>query len=352
MSIFDFFHKANNKKTTNIENKYEEISFNIKTEAIVDDSVDKIYSTKLDGLLIGEIILLDWCNHQLKSIAPPGYFAFTYGINYNNSIEKLFSKKLIRIGSPSESLSTLKAPELKEILRAHDLKISGKKIDLISRIQSNIEEDDYSDSIKESFVITNLGKSILDKYELLVWAHKNGSKDYVVTPASVLPYISSRKNFEKIALKISSDEFIKNIRLNNFPMAQVNLMYQSQLYKKMNDYPTALTNTLLGLLFEFIGSNNTNGHDHVYFFKNSIFVNNYKSELVDFQKRLNLTNDAILSEMSTVYDAYEKNLPAIKLFENKQEVLDALNVILNGTTENFKEITEFWFNRIPEKYKI
>lgn len=93
-----------------------------------------------------------------------------YGATYNlKSLEKLRKKAIkenyMRESDAQESLSTLKVPELKEILREHSLPVSGRKKELIERIADNISTDNYPPK-RPFYVITASGKEIIERNEI------------------------------------------------------------------------------------------------------------------------------------------------------------------------------------------
>lgn len=140
-----------------------------------------------EGLLPGEVILLDWANHKSETASIPAYFKYEYGLNAAKDRHNLIRLGYLTVASPSESLKSLRVPELKDILRENNQKVSGKKPDLIQRITDNIGESSYSTSfVNRSLICTPTGNSLLEKYSYLVWAHKNNSKDGIINVANAL----------------------------------------------------------------------------------------------------------------------------------------------------------------------
>lgn len=91
---------------------------------------------------------------------------------YDNNIPqlvKIFEKKgLVSADSFIDNMALLTVEQLKDILRDNDLKVSGKKDELISRIQTNIPRDSlikhYPQYGKKIYTITETGRDILDQY--------------------------------------------------------------------------------------------------------------------------------------------------------------------------------------------
>lgn len=93
-----------------------------------------------------------------------------YGDTYNEKVleklcEKAIEKGYMRESNAQEALSTLKVPELKEILREHALPVSGRKKELIERISDNISADNYPPK-RPFYVITDNGKELVERNKI------------------------------------------------------------------------------------------------------------------------------------------------------------------------------------------
>lgn len=171
VGIFDFLKKifktdATEKKKVQVN--HEEVEQSEETsdfhKSFIAD-IHPVYKRKLpNGLLPGEIILLDWINGKKKTEAFPGYFDYQYGIDARASLKKLMEHGYLEYATPEDSLVSLKVPELKEILKTKDLKVSGKKAELIERIKEHFSPDEISEYVKQPTIkLTAKGnKSLLN----------------------------------------------------------------------------------------------------------------------------------------------------------------------------------------------
>lgn len=359
MGLFDFL-KNKQKKNVSKMNTNEGIKnhsevtdrISVTTTALPNENnINKIYSMKIDNLFIGEIILLDWLEEKLTVATPPGYFAYTYGINHNNSIKLLKKEGLIRISAPSESLVGLKVTDLKQILSKNNLKVTGKKADLIQRIMDNLDEDIYSDKVKPVWKKTNSGIYICDKYQLLIWGHKNGQENSAVNPATLLPFIDDSKTNEAIALSLSEISFRSNMKELNYGLASNDLRYQIRLKVNSEIYDEALDLLIGCAILEFTGIQNA-GHGYIYFWENHNYLITLKPNFIEYQSKLNLSSPDILERADLIFDVYEPNLSKIRLYKNKNEFLLALKILLDGTHEELNSLFSEWYNRAPNNYKL
>lgn len=200
MSLFSWIQKQfsnQNKEPTNSDRKTvkpyispgrDMKEFETQARNFPSMKIDKRLMEPLEeGLLPGEIILLDWSNHKSEHANIPAYFEYDYGLNAAIDRHKLIRLGYLTDASPSESLESLRMPELKDILRSNGQKVSGRKVDLIHRITEQIDENLYSSAIPiKSLVCTPTGDKLLKKYSHLVWAHKHNSKDGIINVANAL----------------------------------------------------------------------------------------------------------------------------------------------------------------------
>src|SRR5699024_10191509 len=82
------------------------------------------------GLIPGEIILLDWCNGKSTDKKFPSYFKSNYDVDVPASIDKLLDKNFLVYGNYYEQLKALTVAKLREVLKDHKNKSSGRKKEL------------------------------------------------------------------------------------------------------------------------------------------------------------------------------------------------------------------------------
>lgn len=87
-----------------------------------------------------------------------------YGQYYLDRVSTLQREGYIRITSAEDSLHFLKTVELKEILRQHGQKVSGKKQDLVDRIQENVPVSEYENVVSKIWYLTKKGTDAVNSY--------------------------------------------------------------------------------------------------------------------------------------------------------------------------------------------
>ncbi len=127
-----------------------------------------------EGLLPGDIVMLwriNFDNFTNETIFPE-YFEYRYGVNSEESIERLLNAKLIEINNALDTLYLLNMIKLKKILKNYNLELSGKKAELLARIRENISIEDLENEFTlRKYSSTTLGKKILSKNYSIIEKH-------------------------------------------------------------------------------------------------------------------------------------------------------------------------------------
>lgn len=112
-------------------------------------------------LLPSEILLLDHLDGNTVDLSLPGYFTHEYGIDYQSSLERMIGAGYITFADVEYTLRKCSVQELKELLKNNQLKATGKKDELVSRICSDLPKECLASYEKRYFSLTGKGKTFL-----------------------------------------------------------------------------------------------------------------------------------------------------------------------------------------------
>lgn len=107
----------------------------------------------------------------------PGYYADSaFGRNVGPALQRALKNGYLVLGGIEKSINLKTVPELKAILAEHELKISGKKAELVHRLVDNLS----SQELKELFPvgvyeITPKGEQALETYSIIFTGKKLGT---------------------------------------------------------------------------------------------------------------------------------------------------------------------------------
>ena len=191
MGFFNFFkHRVEDNQAFNPADDQPTISM----EFVPQDNL--ILENELS---YGDILMLDWLNGKQTNKKVPGYFVERFQINPLAAIQRFKNKGLLIAGSTTSRLQSLKLPQLKQILKDNNQKISGRKSELVNRIQQNIDESNYVDNLPQTYGLSDNALALLKKYKLLIWANDN---DHILSARDYISMINSDKNESEIAIEL------------------------------------------------------------------------------------------------------------------------------------------------------
>ncbi|MDN5412332.1 MAG: SAP domain-containing protein [Lactococcus sp.] len=309
---------------------------------------EKLTSKKIEGLSVGEVILLDWINFKKAEYIKPNYFEKSYGIDVSDSIDTLQEQKYIRLGSPSESIYSFSNIELKEILENFKLKKSGTKSELIQRIKKELNVKNIKTYIRPTWVVTDKGKDFLKKYNIIIWAHKidsNRGYHVGVTPFSILPYLSSTNDNETIAITVCQDIINQNLMSGEvLPDIVSSSIFQSEMYGILKNDQKQLESLLLGMMFLVTGvfsrvSSNNWKINYIGF----PMYKHFKSQLTKF--KYHISRGYIDTLAKSIYMKYEKFLPENKLCDTLDDFVNAIIITVYETEKEWDTLSENWINK-------
>ncbi|MBS6215384.1 MAG: SAP domain-containing protein [Clostridiales bacterium] len=153
-----------------------------------------------------------WNKKRTDFIIPSYYSDTAFGRNVGPALGRLLDGGYLQLGSIEQRIALKTVPELKAILAERELKVSGKKSDLISRIIQNLDED----LIKELFPIniyslTEKGTQALEPYSIIREndAHSLGLSYYrLMKEKNLSPDKSNNEIFGKL-LDSDIEEYVK-----------------------------------------------------------------------------------------------------------------------------------------------
>lgn len=120
-------------------------------------------SSKIESIELSpsEILLLEYLDGVSVELKLPGYFMYEYSIDYEYSLERMIGAGYITFADVEYSLKKCSVQELKRLLKDNQLKTTGKKDELVSRICSHIPQKNLAMYEKKYFALTSKGETLL-----------------------------------------------------------------------------------------------------------------------------------------------------------------------------------------------
>lgn len=199
MGLFDFLKKK--KKTQAVSEPISEVTTTVAGVRKRHHHEDEYYTTKVHegtvfersvitfeqrkktcipserGLYVAEILLLEYCtygNYPEPKNEYPSFWWFQYGIrDVTAALKSLEDRGFIRFGLPKDAVAGWKVTELKELLQKYDLPTTGKKVDLVTRVQETVPDNVLLKmGVEPKYMLTELGKNELEDNAYVPYMHK------------------------------------------------------------------------------------------------------------------------------------------------------------------------------------
>ena len=117
-----------------------------------------------------------------------------YGADLNKIKEQAIADELIELESPLIVANSLKLTDIKKVLKEHNLKVSGKKEELIERLGENLTEEELNSHFKgEKYLITDKGLEFVNNNNYIIYIHKNSEVSEVIFPSEYVNIFDERE---------------------------------------------------------------------------------------------------------------------------------------------------------------
>ena len=175
MGLFDVFKKI--VGTNNAESGHANTSASTYASDIVPVS-KRIAHTEpqCNGLFPHEVLMLAYAPKYIvgeKSFQK--FWWYSYGVkNPETVLESLRTRGFLTVGSIDLSINKLKNAELKDLLKSHNLKLSGSKEELVNRVISEIPSRELESMCPDRYyVLTDLGQRTIDEEPCVLYIHQH-----------------------------------------------------------------------------------------------------------------------------------------------------------------------------------
>lgn len=122
-----------------------------------------------------------WSNKRTDFVIPAYYSDAAFGRNVGPALDRLLSGGYLSLGNMEQRISLKTVPELKAILADRELKISGRKKELVNRILNHFDSETLESLFPVNiYCITDKGFSALEPYSIVFAsdAHSLGLSHY------------------------------------------------------------------------------------------------------------------------------------------------------------------------------
>ena len=121
-----------------------------------------------------------------------------YGADLDKIKNQAISDEFIELESPLMVANSLKLTDIKKVLKEHNLKVSGKKDELIERLSENLSQEELESHFKcEKYLITNKGLEFISNNNYIIYIHKNSEVSQVIFPTEYVNIFDEREYLQE-----------------------------------------------------------------------------------------------------------------------------------------------------------
>ncbi|MFT9455679.1 MAG: SAP domain-containing protein [Liquorilactobacillus hordei] len=165
----------------------------------------------------------------------PSYYNFEFKVDMWSELNRLIALQIVSYVQGKKTLKFLLVPQLKNILRSKQLKVGGKKVDLINRIELNFTEKELKTfNIPKEYFLTKKGTEIYLELEDWIWSYDILKEYYCYGPN----FLSEEYIYELLNTKESKYETELDIINQLLTNHDKNLQFGTLrvLYYRLSDF--------------------------------------------------------------------------------------------------------------------
>lgn len=190
-----------------------------------------------------EILFLDYIEGcPTKDLSLPKYWKYEYHLKPKKVINKFKRLNYIKESDYKFNIANYKVVELKEVLKKYNLKVSGKKSQLVERIIKEIPEEDCKRIFNKSYYqLTEKAHELLKDNQHIIYAHKR--RNYLNISIYEVDSMKKKmpdKNMYEIFLIILNNQLKGYSKNKDWGLYRCILYNKSLIYHDMGEYEKEL----------------------------------------------------------------------------------------------------------------
>jgi len=210
----------------------------------VEERIKDAYASER-GLYPHEILALEFaprCTNKDKPDSFQNFWWYDYGVkDVPKILSSLFNRGFLQIENINDAAHNENNATLKIMLQENNLKVTGKKEDMIKRLfenlQSNILENIFD---KRKYQLTELGIDELNKSKYIFYVHGKTIEDLNIWSLNKLVYSNPRMSFRDVIWKYLNQRTVKHTMEGQFGLYR-NCRYSMALFLTQEEkYKNAL----------------------------------------------------------------------------------------------------------------
>lgn len=143
------------------------------------------------GLYPHEVLVLDYASsYYIEGNSFQGFWWYRYGVrDVDKCLRSLLKRGFLQVGNLQSAIEKETASVIKEELKKHGLKVSGKKDELVKRLLAEVPHEELSVRFpKRTYQLTEIGKQALEEEGYVPYIHRHEIEDLDIWSLNRLIY--------------------------------------------------------------------------------------------------------------------------------------------------------------------
>jgi hypothetical protein len=307
------------------------------------------------GLFPHEILVLDYAHTFYTSgNSFQGFWWYRYGVRDVQAVlASLVQRGFLEIGDLRAALQKQTGASIKEVLKAHGLKQTGKKDELVQRALAEISEDELNRLFpKRTYSLTVSGKAALEEESYVSYIHRHGIEDLDIWSLNQLIHTEPYMSFRDKLWGYLNQRSMKHFSDRNFGLYRNCRFNMAQFLKEEEKIADSLAMLAEVVFYDLSGATNNFDSQFIEIYADGLFPyeNSFATTapgiiaaIVDCQKELELS-DADLT--AALVERMSKLSTPLQLFS----VADCAKIVLLERDEN-KEALKSVYAKAKREFK-
>ena len=363
MGLFDIFKKPNKpvlpssglNLTVTVSTSKPPTQAELDEQVIPAEVRVKTSIASKQGLFPHEILVLDYAHtFYTNGNSFQGFWWYRYGVRDVQAVlASLVQRNFLQIGDLRAALNKQTIASIKEVLKAHGLKQTGKKDELTQRALDEIREDELNRLFpKRTYCLTDSGKAALDEEAYVSYIHRHGIEDLDIWSLNQLIHAEPYMSFRDKLWGYLNQRSMKHFSDRNFGLYRNCRFNMAQFLKEEKKTADSLAMLAEVVFYDLSGTSNNFDPQFIEIYADGLFP--YENSLattapgiiaaiVDCQKELGLS-DAELT--AALVERMSKLSTPLQLFS----VVDCAKIVLLERDEK-KEALKSMYAKAKREFK-